>query len=209
MAASPTVRPQRAPSAGDARGGDADAQPDRAACLRSTLRGLRPGHAHRARHFRSPMPNALVQDEIELVLQINGKLRGSLRVPRVPTGRRSKPPRWPATSHASIWPARRPRSWSSFPVAWSTSSSERKSPAMRAALPSIGLPWPWHAARRLWLPVAGFLLLPYESLYLAVARLLGDRRPAQARHPASNDALVLTASDAQACSCPAPSIVTG
>jgi leucyl-tRNA synthetase len=42
------------------------------------------------------MPGALVQDEIELMLQINGKLRGSLRVPaRRRQGEPSKPRRWP------------------------------------------------------------------------------------------------------------------
>ena len=33
------------------------------------------------RRGRSPTPQALVQDEIELVVQVNGKLRGSIRVP--------------------------------------------------------------------------------------------------------------------------------
>ena len=43
--------------------------------------------------------SALVQDEIELVLQVNGKLRGSITVPaRVPPRRRSRRPRWPARS---------------------------------------------------------------------------------------------------------------
>jgi leucyl-tRNA synthetase len=38
-------------------------------------------------------PAALAQDEIELVLQINGKLRGKLTVPPRPTTQRSKRPR--------------------------------------------------------------------------------------------------------------------
>jgi leucyl-tRNA synthetase len=42
---------------------------------------LRPGHTLTGQAFPKPDANALVQDEIELVLQINGKLRGSLRVP--------------------------------------------------------------------------------------------------------------------------------
>ena len=38
---------------------------------------------------------ALVQDEIELVLQVNGKLRGAItRAGRRPTRRRSRRPRW-------------------------------------------------------------------------------------------------------------------
>ncbi|MEF8712801.1 MAG: class I tRNA ligase family protein [Accumulibacter sp.] len=42
---------------------------------------LRPGHTLSGQAFPKPDANALVQNEIELVLQINGKLRGSLRVP--------------------------------------------------------------------------------------------------------------------------------
>jgi leucyl-tRNA synthetase len=42
---------------------------------------LRPGHTPAAQAFPVVDAGALVQDEIELVLQINGKLRGSLRVP--------------------------------------------------------------------------------------------------------------------------------
>jgi len=42
---------------------------------------LRPGHTTSGQAFPQPDASALVQDEIELVLQINGKLRGSLRVP--------------------------------------------------------------------------------------------------------------------------------
>jgi leucyl-tRNA synthetase len=42
---------------------------------------LRPGHTASSEAFPVVDAGALVQDEIELVLQINGKLRGSLRVP--------------------------------------------------------------------------------------------------------------------------------
>jgi len=42
---------------------------------------LRPGQTATGQAFPQPDASALVQDEIELVLQINGKLRGSLRVP--------------------------------------------------------------------------------------------------------------------------------
>ncbi|HOG02569.1 MAG TPA: class I tRNA ligase family protein, partial [Accumulibacter sp.] len=42
---------------------------------------LRPGHTASQEAFPVVDAGALVQDEIELVLQINGKLRGSLRVP--------------------------------------------------------------------------------------------------------------------------------
>ena len=42
---------------------------------------LRPGHTATGQAFPQSDASALVQDEIELVLQINGKLRGSLRVP--------------------------------------------------------------------------------------------------------------------------------
>jgi leucyl-tRNA synthetase len=42
---------------------------------------LRPGCTASTQVFPQPDPAALVQDEIELMLQINGKLRGSLRVP--------------------------------------------------------------------------------------------------------------------------------
>jgi leucyl-tRNA synthetase len=42
---------------------------------------LRPGQTATGPAFPQPDASALVQDEIELVLQINGKLRGSLRVP--------------------------------------------------------------------------------------------------------------------------------
>jgi leucyl-tRNA synthetase len=42
---------------------------------------LRPGHTASGEAFPVVDAGALVQDEIELVLQINGKLRGSLRVP--------------------------------------------------------------------------------------------------------------------------------
>ena len=37
---------------------------------------------------------ALAQDEIELVLQVNGKLRGTIACRRAPTSRRSRPRRW-------------------------------------------------------------------------------------------------------------------
>ena len=43
--------------------------------------GLRPGESAGRQAFPQPDASALVQDEIELVLQINGKLRGNLRVP--------------------------------------------------------------------------------------------------------------------------------
>ena len=53
---------------------------------------------------------ALVQDEIELVLQVNGKLRGSdRRAGRRPTRRRSKPRRWPRPSSPSSARASPPR----------------------------------------------------------------------------------------------------
>ncbi|MFZ2853863.1 MAG: class I tRNA ligase family protein, partial [Rhodocyclaceae bacterium] len=42
---------------------------------------LKPGHDAGAHVFPKVDESALVQDEIELMLQINGKLRGSLRVP--------------------------------------------------------------------------------------------------------------------------------
>ena len=42
---------------------------------------LKPGHVASSTAFPKPDTDALVRDEIELVLQINGKLRGSLRVP--------------------------------------------------------------------------------------------------------------------------------
>jgi leucyl-tRNA synthetase len=42
---------------------------------------LRPGCTASTQAFPEPDAEALVQDEIELMLQINGKLRGSLRVP--------------------------------------------------------------------------------------------------------------------------------
>ena len=42
---------------------------------------LRPGRTASTQAFPTPDASALVQDEIELMLQINGKLRGSLRVP--------------------------------------------------------------------------------------------------------------------------------
>ena len=38
--------------------------------------------------------SALVQDEIELMLQVNGRLRGSIRSLRRPAIRRSRSPRW-------------------------------------------------------------------------------------------------------------------
>ncbi|MCM8596700.1 leucine--tRNA ligase [Accumulibacter sp.] len=42
---------------------------------------LRPGQTASAQPFPKPDPRALAVDEIELVLQVNGRLRGSLRVP--------------------------------------------------------------------------------------------------------------------------------
>ena len=46
---------------------------------------------------------ALVQDEIELVLQVNGKLRGSIRVPADGRARRrSRRRRWPAPEFAQL-----------------------------------------------------------------------------------------------------------
>ncbi|MBL0168319.1 MAG: leucine--tRNA ligase [Propionivibrio sp.] len=42
---------------------------------------LRPGQMAGVQRFPQADPAALVQDEIELMLQVNGKLRGSLRVP--------------------------------------------------------------------------------------------------------------------------------
>ena len=44
-----------------------------------------------------------MQDEIELVLQINGKLRGTIRVPADGRqGARSRRPRWPAPEFAKF-----------------------------------------------------------------------------------------------------------
>ena len=42
---------------------------------------LKPGQTAGEQLFPKVDPSALVQDEIELMLQVNGKLRGSLRVP--------------------------------------------------------------------------------------------------------------------------------
>jgi leucyl-tRNA synthetase len=66
--------------AGGARSGDAAAQPDRAACLRSALCRPQTGPDGEQSGLPEADASALVQDEIELVLQVNGKLRGSLRV---------------------------------------------------------------------------------------------------------------------------------
>jgi hypothetical protein len=46
-------------------------------------------------------PEALKQDEIELMLQVNGKLRGAIRVPARPTRRRSRRLRWPTRPSSS------------------------------------------------------------------------------------------------------------
>ena len=55
-----------------------------------------------------PDPAALEQDEIELVVQVNGKLRGNIRVANDRRqGRRSKPPRSPTSRCKNSSPARR------------------------------------------------------------------------------------------------------
>ena len=52
-------------------------------------------------------PEALEQDEIELVVQVNGKLRGSIRVPKQPpTRRRSRASPWRTPTCRSSSPAR-------------------------------------------------------------------------------------------------------
>jgi leucyl-tRNA synthetase len=68
-----------------------------------------------------PLESALVQDEIELMLQVNGKLRGSLRVPPTPQGRHRSRRRWPARPRRNSWKASRRRRSSSCPAVWSTS----------------------------------------------------------------------------------------
>ena len=67
---------------------------------------------------------ALVQDEIELVLQVNGKLRGAITVPPTPTRRRSRRPRWRARSSRSSPRAGREEGRSSCRAGSSTSSSD-------------------------------------------------------------------------------------
>ncbi len=52
-------------------------------------------------------PAALAQDEIELVLQVNGKLRGKLVVPAARTARRSRPRRGPRRKSRGMPAARR------------------------------------------------------------------------------------------------------
>jgi leucyl-tRNA synthetase len=69
-------------------------------------------------------PAALVQDEIELMLQINGKLRGSILVPPTPTRPPSRPPPWPAKRFRNRPTAPRPRRWWWCRAGWSTWCSE-------------------------------------------------------------------------------------
>jgi leucyl-tRNA synthetase len=71
---------------------------------------LKPGQRRHAAFPEGRCRAALVQDEIELMLQVNGKLRGSLRVPAGADKARSKPPRWPAKRRKSTSKARRRRS---------------------------------------------------------------------------------------------------
>jgi leucyl-tRNA synthetase len=59
-------------------------------------------------------PGALEQSEIEMMIQVNGKLRGSVKVPKeAPTRPPSKRPRWPRKRCRSSSKARRRRSSSS------------------------------------------------------------------------------------------------
>jgi leucyl-tRNA synthetase len=56
---------------------------------------LKPGPDAGTQPSRKPTRPRLKQDEIELMVQVNGKLRGAIRVSPKPTRRASKPPRWP------------------------------------------------------------------------------------------------------------------
>jgi leucyl-tRNA synthetase len=51
-------------------------------------------------------PAALVQDEVELVVQVNGKVRGKVPSPRMPTKRPCAPPRSQTTTWCASWTAR-------------------------------------------------------------------------------------------------------
>jgi hypothetical protein len=96
--------------------------------------------------------------------------RQPARAGRRRPGEPSKPLPWPAKRRSKHL-GRRRRSWSSFPAAWSTSSSEpaRELHARPAARPHLAVPWPSASAL---LAGCGFQLrgaysLPYESIYIA------------------------------------------
>ena len=64
-------------------------------------------------------PALLVDDEVTLAVQVNGKLRDTLTAPRgLPNERGRSPRAWHPTRYSGIWPApRRARSlW--FPIGW-------------------------------------------------------------------------------------------
>ena len=60
-------------------------------------------------------PGALVQDEIDLVIQVNGKLRGNMLVAKTADGQPWKSWRLPTRRSRSIWPVRCRRRSSSCP----------------------------------------------------------------------------------------------
>jgi leucyl-tRNA synthetase len=69
-----------------------------------------------------PLEDALRQDEIELVLQVNGKLRGNLRVAADAPAKPSSRQPLPASTRSSTWKASRRRRSLSYRDGWSTSS---------------------------------------------------------------------------------------
>ena len=118
---------------------------DLASLLRCSRRSPHPHIAHAlwrelgygdeilAASWPEPLEAALVQDEIELVLQVNGKLRGAIAVAPTPPAAISKASRSTTKPPVASWKASPPGRSSWCRAGWSTSSAEaRRQHALRA-----------------------------------------------------------------------------
>ena len=56
-------------------------------------------------------PAWLTADEVTVVVQVNGKVRGRLQVPAAATDESAAPPPWPAPRPGTTWTARRSSRW--------------------------------------------------------------------------------------------------
>jgi hypothetical protein len=151
--------------AGNAGSRRAAALPDRAAHRPGALRRTEAGPGCRHAGLPEADPAALKQDEIELMLQVNGKLRGSHARAGGSRQGEHRSRRAGLEGAVKFMEGNPPKKWSSCPAAWSISSSKRNRHA-RMPVPvftrsNFGSPL---AAGRLRLPVARTLYgnLPYE-----------------------------------------------
>jgi leucyl-tRNA synthetase len=108
----------RAGQAGSPGSHRADARPIVPHICRSLIKALKPGACLMGSAWPTVDEAALVRDEIELMLQVNGKLRGKIAWPSTPARTPSNKPRWPARKSSASWTASRPGRSSSCRAVW-------------------------------------------------------------------------------------------